>query len=233
MRNVLDKFGLGAIVREAEGAGGAPAAASPADTAAPDALNAAAAAAVEQKPDEGKAPEKTEEIAKGDEKGSKTDQEPEALTLKAPEGFEDYQAEFDNFAGDMDKWQKANPEATLKDALAEAARRQADLVKAQTTQATEAFNAQIDTWDKQARADKEFGGDDYQKNLSVAASAIKEFAPNLLPVLQESGLGSHPEMIRFAVKFGQMNLSEARISKAGQSSANLSLEDALYSKPQT
>jgi len=169
----------------------------------------------------------------GDESGkgrSKTDQDSEALALTAPEGFEDYQAEFDRFAAEMDPWLKANPDATPKDILAEAARRQAQLVTEQATADAEAFNSQLAAWEAEAKADKEIGGANYEANVAVAVRAIETFGNQALKdVLNQSGLGNHPELIRFAVKAGAQ-LKEAPVLKGAGAAENMSLADALYNR---
>lgn len=68
--------------------------------------------------------------------------------------------------------------------------------------------AQLETarteWAEQSKADKEFGGDKLQENLSFAKRAMDAYATNeLKTLLNESGLGNHPEVIRFFVKAGK------------------------------
>jgi hypothetical protein len=59
-------------------------------------------------------------------------------------------------------------------------------------------------WADQARADQEIGGDAFDANLDVANQALARFAsPDFINLLQESGLGNHPEMIRAWVKVGK------------------------------
>ncbi len=174
--------------------------------------------------DEGKESEKGKE---------KTDQDSGPLALQAPEGFEDYQADFDKFAADMDPWLKANPDAAPKDILAEAARRQAALVAQQSQDNAEAFNAQLKTWENEAKADKEIGGDNYEQNVATAVKAVEAFGDqDLKDVLNQSGLGNHPAVIRAFVKAGAQ-LKEAPVLKGAGASENMTLADALYDKEKT
>lgn len=63
-------------------------------------------------------------------------------------------------------------------------------------------------WESAARVDKEIGGDKFNENLAVAKKAVEALAtPELMALLDSSGLGSHPDMIRMFFKTGQM-LSE-------------------------
>lgn len=56
----------------------------------------------------------------------------------------------------------------------------------------------------QAKADKEFGGDALDANLAIAKKAIDTFGtPALRTLLDQSGLGNHPEVIRAFLKAGK------------------------------
>lgn len=64
-------------------------------------------------------------------------------------------------------------------------------------------NAQAE-WEKQSRADKEFGGEKVKENIAVAEIGLKAFAtPELRKLLKESGLNNHPEFIRTFFRIGQ------------------------------
>ena len=68
--------------------------------------------------------------------------------------------------------------------------------------------AQIDSirqgWVDSSRIDKEFGGESLDKNMSVAKKALDTFGtPELRTVLNQSGLGNHPEVIRFFFRAGK------------------------------
>lgn len=65
-------------------------------------------------------------------------------------------------------------------------------------------------WENASKADKEFGGQNLDANLSVARKALDTFgSPELRALLNESGLGNHPEIIRAFYKAGQA-ISEDR-----------------------
>lgn len=68
----------------------------------------------------------------------------------------------------------------------------------------EQLNALKSGWADAAKADKEFGGEKLGENLGVAKKALDEFgSPELKTLLNESGLGNHPEVIRFFYKTGK------------------------------
>lgn len=66
-------------------------------------------------------------------------------------------------------------------------------------------------WADDARADKEFGGDNLQANMAVAKKALDTFGtPELTKLFNESGLGNHPEFIRAFYRVGKA-ISEDRL----------------------
>ena len=91
-------------------------------------------------------------------------------------------------------------------------------------------------WADSSKGDKEFGGEKLSENLSVAKKALDAFGTTeLRSLLNESGLGNHPEVIRFMFRAGKA-ISEDRMvtgtkgaaKPAGPRSFN-DLADALYS----
>lgn len=59
-------------------------------------------------------------------------------------------------------------------------------------------------WLAQSKADKEFGGDKLAVNLAQAKRALESFGtPELNKMLEDSGLGSHPEMVRLFYRVGK------------------------------
>lgn len=60
------------------------------------------------------------------------------------------------------------------------------------------------SWSESSRTDKEFGGDKLNENLAVAQKAMTAFGtPELRAVLNKTGLGNHPELIRAFVRAGK------------------------------
>ena len=84
--------------------------------------------------------------------------------------------------------------------------------------------AQIDTirkgWVDSSRIDKEFGGDSLDKNMSVAKKALDTFGtPELRTVLNQSGLGDHPEIIRFFYRAGKSISEDGYVGPSSGSSS--------------
>jgi hypothetical protein len=71
-------------------------------------------------------------------------------------------------------------------------------------------------WREAAQNDTEFGGDKFKENVALGKAAIEEFgSPALKTYLDESGLGDHPEFLRFAINVGKAN-SEHNFVKSGR-----------------
>lgn len=70
-------------------------------------------------------------------------------------------------------------------------------------------------WKTATEADKEIGGDALPLNLSTAKRALDTYgSPALADLLNESGLGNHPEVIRAFVKIGK-TISEDTVVTGG------------------
>lgn len=79
--------------------------------------------------------------------------------------------------------------------------------------------------------DSEFGGAHFEKSLKTAQTAIRQFADeNFISLLEESGLGNHPEMLRFFYRLGQ-HISEDKFNSTNLNGASApkSIADILYS----
>lgn len=140
----------------------------------------------------------------------------EAFALKAPEGAEAFQADFDRFSGEMNTWLAANPNATAREALAEAANRQA----AFAGESLAAQEKRMDEWraasEKELRADKEFGGENYDKNFAIAVKGLEAIgSPELRELLETTGIGNSPVLVRAFHKVGQL-VADAPIATAAQ-----------------
>lgn len=83
---------------------------------------------------------------------------------------------------------------------------------AQQTQAMETARTQ---WAEASNTDKEFGGEKLAENLAVAKAALDKFgSPELKQLLNDSGLGNHPEVIRFFYRAGRA-ISDDRLIGGG------------------
>lgn len=55
----------------------------------------------------------------------------------------------------------------------------------------------------EAKTDPEIGGDNFEKNVELGKRVIDKFgSPRLKQILNETGLGNHPELVRLVTKIG-------------------------------
>lgn len=142
---------------------------------------------------------------------------PESYSFTAPEGQE-YDSgvieAFSSVAKELNLTQDAASKI-LETVAPVMAARHAELVENQKTE-----------WMNASKADKEFGGDRLNENLAVAAKALDMFGtPELKTLLNESGLGNHPEIIRAFLRAGKA-VSDDSIVNAG--SGNTAQSKSLY-----
>lgn len=95
-------------------------------------------------------------------------------------------------------------------------------------------------WVAASQADKEFGGEKIAENLSTARKALDQFgSPELRALLNESGLGNHPEVIRMFYRAGKAISEDTYVGRSagtGSKPAPKTFADAaaaLYSNQPT
>lgn len=144
--------------------------------------------------------------------GAKTEGEkkpegaPESYEFKAPEGVsfgEGVIGAFSEVAKELNLSQDAAQKVLDKMAPAIQARQM------------EQIEAARNTWAEAAKADKEFGGEKLDENLATAKKAIDTFGtPEFRALLNDSGFGNHPEVIRVFYRAGKA-ISEDRFVAGG------------------
>lgn len=91
-----------------------------------------------------------------------------------------------------------------------AAQKLADVGAKMAQRQVEAHAQLVATWTEQVKTDKEIGGDKLDENLGIARKAIDSFGSNeLKTLLNSTGMGNHPEVVKFALKVGKA-ISEDR-----------------------
>lgn len=147
---------------------------------------------------------------------------PEKYEFAAPEGMQ--------FDGELlDKFSQVAKEKNLSQADAQAL---ADLGAEVAKKTRDAYTGQIEAaqkeWVTASRTDKEFGGDKLSENLSVAKRALETFgSPELSAMLDASGLGYHPEVIRAFFRVGQA-ISEDRLVQGANKPATGNPLEKMY-----
>ena len=95
-------------------------------------------------------------------------------------------------------------------------------------------------WANQSKSDQEFGGESLTDNLNVAKASLDTFGTDALKsLLQETGLGNHPEVIRFMYRAGKaisedsyVGNSEGAVGKSNVPKDFNAIADSLYSNQQ-
>jgi hypothetical protein len=81
---------------------------------------------------------------------------------------------------------------------------QAKQVQAGSQKQIDDFNQLKSDWRDLSKNDGEFGGDKFDENVKIAQSAISKYGTSeLKQLLEDHGVGNHPEVIRFMVRVGQ------------------------------
>lgn len=91
-------------------------------------------------------------------------------------------------------------------------------------------------WEKEARADPEIGGAKFDETKAFARQTFVRFGVQadgpFLKLLEESGLGNHPDMLRFVANVGRLT-GEAKVDAgAGAQPAPKRLADRIYGSPE-
>lgn len=136
---------------------------------------------------------------------------PESYDLKMPDGVELDQAAATEFTA-------IAKELKLDQA---AAQKLADIGAKMATRQAEAHAQLVETWTEQVKTDKDIGGDKLEENLGVARKAIDTFgSPELKALLNSTGLGNHPEVVKLAVKVGKAISEDRMVSGAPKSNTS-------------
>lgn len=143
---------------------------------------------------------------------------PEAYELKMPEGVELDKAAADEFTAIAKELKLSAADAQkVADVGAKMAQRQ-----------VEAHAKLVESWTESVKTDKEIGGDKLAENLGVARKAIDAFgSDSFKALLNQSGLGNHPEVVKFAYKVGKA-ISEDRFVTGGAKGAETDTAKKLF-----
>lgn len=91
---------------------------------------------------------------------------------------------------------------------------------------------EISEWREASENDTEIGGENLAKSVELSKSAIKQFASEgFVDLLNESGAGNHPEVVRFLSKIGKLIANDELIrSDAPGTVRQKSTEEVFYGK---
>lgn len=160
---------------------------------------------------------------------------PDDFAVDLGEGFENYKDQAGAYADAAKGYLKGIEDPVAQraaaDALAWAAKDyQATAVTAAGTSAHEEVITMVRGWEKDAKTDPEIGGANYDKTVSQAYEGAMTFGgQKFLDLLDHSGLGSHPEVLRTLAKVGRMaKESDILAAGEGEKAKPVSFASALY-----
>lgn len=163
-----------------------------------------------------------------------TEAKPEATEAKtgAPEAYADFKLP-DGYTLDAELGTEFKATAKALNLTQEQAQQLFDLgIKSNQSSAAK-IQAMAATakaqWQAESEADKEIGGAQAKENRAVAAAALDKFGtPELKKLLDESGLGQHPELIRWAYRVGKATQNDTFVpaSKSKQADATSFYENS-------
>lgn len=136
---------------------------------------------------------------------------PEVYTFEMPEGVE-----LDKTASD--EFSAVAKELKLDQATAQ---KVADVGIKMAQRQQEVFETTKAAWAEQSRTDKEIGGDAFDQNMAVALKTLNTFgSQELKEVLNASGLGNHPSVIKLLVKAGKAISEDGFVTGSPQGADN-------------
>ncbi|MDR0250194.1 MAG: protease [Burkholderiales bacterium] len=145
---------------------------------------------------------------------------PEAYAFKAPEGVvlgDEIMTAYGEVAKEL-KLSQENAQKVLDKVAPLIAKEQA-----------QAIETTVDGWRESSKADKEFGGDKLGENLAIAKKGLDAYAtPELRAMLNQSGLGDHPEVIRLFWKLGQTVKEDTFIGGTSVPAKETTMEERMF-----
>ena len=170
--------------------------------------------------------ESTESAAANNETEGNAE-ETESEVASAPETYEVFELP-ENFDMNEETLGEYHTFAKENNLTQEQAQRGVDMVAQMKQAEMNQWVEQQKSWVDDAKSDTEFGGDKFEQSISVAVKARDSFGtPEFNEMLDSSGLGNHPEMIRFLSRVGKQ-ISEDGVVVGGSSISNQTREAVLY-----
>ena len=169
----------------------------------------------------------TTESTKSDAANKETEGQEETEAAGAPEEYEtfDLPNDFDmnqDTLAEYHAWSKEN------NLTQEQAQKGVDMVAQMKQAEMQQWVEQQKSWVEDAKADAEFGNDKFDESIAVAVKARDSFGTSEFnEMLDSSGLGNHPEMIRFLHRVGKA-ISENSVIVGGTTTSQLTREAVLY-----
>lgn len=93
-----------------------------------------------------------------------------------------------------------------------------------------AHNNQVEAWDKDLRNDKDFGGANFDNNVQYSVAGLNHFDKDgvIGKMLQETGYGNNPDVVKFFNRIGKELGDDKLLSGSIGNHPAKALEDQLF-----
>lgn len=143
--------------------------------------------------------------------------------LKAPDNALFDNTHLEQFKG-LAKELGLTPEAAQK--LVE---RDNQLLSGFVDKRTQEWSTQTAQWGEQVKADKELGGENFNSTVTSARTALDRFAsPEFKRMLNETGYGNHPELVRLFANIGKAMKEDRMVSTGAPVSKEKTMAEIFY-----
>lgn len=89
----------------------------------------------------------------------------------------------------------------------------------------------VKDWAEQVKTDKELGGENYNRSIELAKRVAHRFgSEKFIEVLDSSGYGNHPELIRMLSRIGSAMGNDEFVRPGNQAKSERSIEEIFYGK---
>lgn len=169
----------------------------------------------------------TETTESTESDAAETEGQEETEAAGAPEEYGTFDLP-DDFDMNQDTLAEYHTFAKENNLTQEQAQRGVDMVAQMKQAEMQQWVEQQKSWVEDAKADAEYGNDKFDESIAVAVKARDSFGTSEFnEMLDSSGLGNHPEMIRFLHRVGKA-ISENSVIVGGTTTSQLTREAVLY-----
>lgn len=164
--------------------------------------------------------EKDESDKPDDKPADGEDDKPVEYDLKAPEGVDEEA---------VTQFTETAKELGLTNEQAQAVLdREASLQQSFQEQQKETWENQVEQWEQDVRNDKDMGGDKFEATMHNVKRAFEKFStPEFTKLVNESGWGNHPELVRVFNRIGEASAEDKHIG-GERSQGEKSLAERIY-----
>lgn len=167
------------------------------------------------------------EAKTGEGQTEKTDAKPvgvpEEYEFKMPEGLALDSAAVEKFEPIFKEMKLSQDQAQV---LAE---RYAEHVQGIQKAQADAHRQQVEGWVSNVKADPEIGGKAMEENVIFAKKALGKYGtPELTAILDQTGFGNHPELVRAFCRIGKAMSEPTTIYTGGTANEQTPVEKIMY-----